>query len=172
MNLTKERVRELLNYDPATGIFSWRIAKGNVKAGSTTGCPDRSGHLMIGVDSRLYMAHRLAWLYYYGDWPTDQIDHRNGVRDDNRITNLREASGSENQQNVSKRAGASSRFLGVTWHANAKKWQAKIQHRRKKLHLGYFETENAAHSAYLKAKAELHTFNPTLRAGAMRGKAA
>jgi len=155
---------QLLHYDAHTGEFRWRDQSGGCsRNGGVAGSLDRYGYRQISVRGRGIYAHRLAWFFYTGDWPTFQIDHINGVRDDNRIANLRPATCSENQQNVAKRAGATSKLMGVTWHKGAKKWHSKIQSEGKQFSLGYYDTEEAAHSAYLRAKAELHQFNPVVR---------
>jgi hypothetical protein len=160
-DLTLDRLKDALTYAPETGSFTWRRWRPGVVAGSL----DRYGYRQIVLDGEIYLAHRLAWLYVHGCWPSEQIDHRNGLRDDNCIDNLREAACADNQQNVSKRDGATSRLLGVTWHKHARKWHAKIQRGGRKVHIGYFATEEAAHEAYLQAKARLHEFNPELREG-------
>lgn len=166
-DLRQEDVRALLNYDPATGVFTWRVDRGpNGRKGSIAGSLDSKGYRQILIGKRQRSAHRLAWLYVRGFWPREQIDHVNGVRDDNRFDNLREATIGENQQNVSKRAGTTSKFLGVTWHKHAKKWNAKIQQGGKGRSLGYFHSEQEAYAAYQEAKAEIHRFNPCIRDGA------
>lgn len=161
--LTAERLRELLRYDPETGILSWRVDRGKCgigsRAGDSAGWPDKKGYLRAKVDGNDFMCHRLAWLYVHGRWPAKQIDHINGVRDDNRIANLRECSAGENQQNQRnpRRCGTSG-FLGVSFKKHCKKWAAKIKVCGKQKHIGYFSTPEEAHAAYLKAKAELHPF--------------
>jgi hypothetical protein len=91
-----KRVHELLSYEPRFGYFFWKINRGSSKAGDVAGsvCPD--GYRLIKVDGKSYKAHRLAWLMTHGEWPAEQIDHINGVRTDNRIVNLREASKKQN----------------------------------------------------------------------------
>lgn len=99
-DLTAERVRELLHYEPATGIFTRRIRTSNrTKVGAIVGADNGKGYLQISVDWRLYSAARLAWLYMTGEWPKEEIDHINRVRSDNRFSNLREATRSSNNCN-------------------------------------------------------------------------
>ena len=146
--LTAEKLRELLHYEPATGIFTWKVRTANsVKVGDVAGCPDGRGYLCIKVLNRLYRAHRLAWLYHFGEWPTDQIDHINRNRSDNRIENLREVTNKQNHQNKSKRSDNTSGHTGVYWHKQKSKWRARIKHNQKLIHLGLFATIEEAVAA-------------------------
>ena len=137
--LTAEYLRSILHYDQETGIFTWKVrAARNVKAGDAAGCQNGEGYLLISVQSRLYKAHRLAWLYAHGSWPKDQLDHVNRVRTDNRIENLREVTNKQNHQNKSKPSSNTSGHTGVCWHKRISKWVARIMHNYKHIHLGYF----------------------------------
>lgn len=159
--LTQGRLKELLDYFPDTGLFKWKVFRGNTaKPKTIAGSIDSNGHGQIKVDGITYQAHRLAWLYVNGVWPSKEIDHRNGIRNDNHIANLREANHSENGQNQRKARtdNKSSGILGVTWHKRDKKWRAQIGIAGKKKWLGAFDTPEAAHSAYITAKRELHQF--------------
>lgn len=151
-HLTQARLQELFYYDQATGIFTRKVATSNVKAGKTTGSLDSKGHLNFRVDKRMHLAHRLAWLYCYGEFPSGQIDHINGVRTDNRIANLRDVPASINAQNIRRaRADNKTGFLGVSKHAGGK-YVAQIQVNGKVTHLGLFTDPEVAHQAYLSAK--------------------
>lgn len=152
-----ERIREVLDYDPATGICAYRSGKG--RGGART----KDGYIQVFIDRRPYMAHRVAWLLSTGSWPSEQIDHRNGIRNDNRLCNLREATNAENCQNKAGRRGTASRFIGVVWHKRDNRWLAQIRVDGKVRHLGSYLSEEAAAEAYAKAKSELHTFQPSLR---------
>lgn len=157
--LTAERLRKLLDYSPETGEFRWRFGRRGVSAARVTWSPDSYGYYQISVDGRTYKAHRLAWLYVHGAWPPDQIDHINGIRGDNRIVNLREATRAENQGNQRKaRSDNKTGLLGVFRAGGSSKFRAQICLRGNKLHIGYFSTAEEAHQAYLAAKRELHTF--------------
>lgn len=157
MNITAERARELVTYDPVTGSFAYKSGKG------TGGTVTKDGYLQIKLDGTVYRAHRIAWLLTFGDLPPSQIDHRNGDRLDNRIVNLRCATAAENAQNVAARRGTASRHPGVTWHARDRRWQAQIRVKGRLHFLGHFVSEDEAAEAYLHAKRRLHQFQPTLR---------
>jgi HNH endonuclease/AP2 domain len=160
--LTAERLREVLNYEAETGIFRWRkktshrIAIGDV-AGTKTR-PD--GYCAIAIDGTLYLAHRLAWMYINGSHAENFIDHINGNPSDNRIANLREATQSVNMQNQKKATKKNKTgFLGVDWHKRANKFRAAIRLNGKQTHIGYFQTPEEAHQAYLRVKRSLHIGN-------------
>lgn len=150
MSLTAERLRQLLHYDPETGIFTRLdsttrsdligMAAGNISA---------QGHIMIYVDGKSRWAHRLAFLWMTGDWPRNQIDHINRVRHDNRWANLREATHAENNRNSRARRNG---LKGATERHGKFIAQIKVNGRNK--YLGIFDTEEAAHSAYCAAAKE------------------
>ena len=114
------------------------------------------GYICIRVDNVLYTAHRLAWLYAYGRWPTHQLDHINKDRADNRLCNLREATNAENAQNRKRRDNKTG-YTGVNRENN--KWKAEIKLNYKTIRLGLFDTPEEAHAAYLSAKHGLHPFS-------------
>jgi hypothetical protein len=143
--ITAEVARQNLKYDPETGEFV------RLRYGSRAGSIDRYGYLTIGVARRYYFAHRLAWLMVYGDWPSDEIDHINGDPLDNRIANLRLATRSQNLANTKASSRNTSGFKGVAFSKKAGRWQAYICKDQKQKHLGYFDSPEAAHAAYLSA---------------------
>ncbi|CAB4241124.1 HNH nuclease [uncultured Caudovirales phage] len=155
-SLTHTRLKELLHYDPLTGIFTWRIYRSPVaRVGDTAGTLDSHGHRQIGVQRKLYGAHRLAWFYVYGVWPKNDIDHMNRIKDDNRIKNLRDVPTALNCQNaVDARSNSKSKLLGV--HRKRYSFIAQIAVGGKKIHLGSFKTAEDAHAAYIAAKQKLH----------------
>ena len=156
-----ERVLELLDYNPVTGEFRWKVnRRGQARAGSIAGSVRPSGHRHIRVDTRFYRAGRLAWLIVHGRWPVVTIDHINGKRDDDRLCNLREASYAENARNAT--AYGPLGLKGVSYSSSKKKFRAQIRERGALRHLGYFDTPTAAHAAYCAAAKSLHGefFNP------------
>lgn len=162
--INQERLKELLHYDPETGMFIWCVKPSRrVKSGAAAGGIDSKRYRVIRIDGVYYKAHRLAWLYVHGRFPIRDIDHINGVRDDNRIANLREATRAENGQNRKKNINNTSGFHGVSWDSANRKWRASIQVNSRPKRLGLFDAPESAHAAYLAAKAELHTFNPRIR---------
>lgn len=160
MMIEREELIRLLDYDQETGLFRWRVAKKGIAAGTVAGSKSWHGYSMIRLNKRMYMTHRLAWFYVHGAWPAHDLDHINGVRDDNRWVNLREATRAENLQNQRKpKAGSLSGFVGVYFHKRARKWAAEIVVDRKKHYLGLFNCPTAAYLlGYLPAKRRLHEF--------------
>lgn len=158
--LTVGRLRELLDYNPETGEFRWRVHRAdNARSGSVAGSLNHGGYWRVSIQGHTYLAHRLAWLYVHGEWPTTGIDHKNGVTEDNRIANLREATQMENGGNKRKaHINSKTGLLGTSWHSPTKKFLAQIQLDGKNTYLGLFKTAEEAHQAYLKAKRELHPF--------------
>lgn len=154
--VTKEEAEKLLSYCAETGEFRWIVDRGNrTRAGSIAGNVGSHGYRVIEIHSTPYKAHRLAWLFETGQWPEVQIDHINGVRDDNRIANLRDVDRRTNLENQRKgQAGSAVPLLGVVRRGNS--FRAVISSRGKMSWLGTFKTPEAAHEAYLKAKAEIH----------------
>lgn len=156
--LTAGRLRELLHYDPATGVFTWLVHRQRHRAGTVAGSPHSAGYIEIGVCGRSYLAHRLAWLYVHGEWPARDVDHRNGIKTDNRIDNLRDVTKVVNLQNRrGAAAGNVSGLLGVSKSAaKCGRWFARLQVNGRQKSLGSFDSPEAAHAAYLTAKRQLH----------------
>jgi hypothetical protein len=153
--ITQERLKELLDYAPETGIFTWRVEHPRAKKGVEAGAVDYYGYVVIRLDTVLYKAHRLAWLYVNGEWPALNIDHINRNKSDNRVDNLRLANQSVNMHNVSARSNSKSGVSGVTWRADRNKWNARIKIGYKNFNLGLFDDKAAAIAARHLAEARL-----------------
>ena len=155
--LTQEKVKELFHYEPDTGNLVWRFDRcANKVAGKIAGSLN-NGYFRIRIDGKGYFAHRIIWLYVYGAWPANDIDHINGIKTDNRIFNLREATKSQNGQNQRKpQSHNTSGYLGVSAYKG--KWKATIKLSGNNLFIGYYNTPEAAYAAYLSKKRELHPF--------------
>lgn len=137
--MTQEKLKEILKYSKESGVFIWKISKAKrIKIGDFAGCVNKKGYIVIRIDNKIYFAHRLAWLYVYGEMPKEQIDHKNQQKDDNRIDNLREASCAENNKNKPMQINNTSGVMGVSWHNKCKRWQAYIAIDGVQLHLGTF----------------------------------
>lgn len=165
--MNAESVQELFEYDSAVGRLVWKARpferpQWNGRwAGKPAGVVGFKGYRYVRFQGRTYREHRLVWLYHYGHWPLDQIDHMNGDKSDNRIENLRDVSTSINKQNMRRpRADNTSGFLGVTWSKARHAWVAQIQVNGKNRSLGAFTTPEDAYRAYLAAKVELHEAPP------------
>lgn len=152
--LTASTVRQLLDYDPETGVFRWRVRRNGVAAGDVAGCLDqRRGYILIRAGGRLYKAHRLAWFYVHGEWPAVEIDHINCVRDDNRIANLRLATGTQNQANKRLQSNNTSGVKGAFWDRRRGVWHARIRVQGRLKYLGTFRDKADAAEAYRNAAA-------------------
>jgi hypothetical protein len=156
-DISQERVRALFCYDPFTGILTRRVSVSqNAKAGDMAGSLTARGYRSVRVDGRQYLEHRIAWLYMTGAWP-DYIDHMNGIKNDNRLINLRNCSIAVNTQNqrMPKKKNKSG-YLGVSFHKAWRKWRAQIRINGSKVSLGGFDTPQLASIAYIEAKRKFH----------------
>jgi len=155
--LDADQLRALLHYDLATGVFIWRVSTSSrACAGAVAGTINDRGYRRLQISGKRYYVHRLAWLYVTGEWPTDDIDHIDLNRANNRFSNLRPATRSQNLANTRPRTRNSSGLKGVSWNRNAHKWRADICIDGKTRFLGYFTTPAAAHDAYNSAATEHH----------------
>jgi hypothetical protein len=159
-DLTLEFLKSRVEYDPAHGVFLWRNGYGGRISGGLAGrktTPHRDGgYWRVTIDNREYKAHRLAWFYMTGEWPSPEIDHINGDGLDNRWSNLRLATKSQNKANNRRYKNNKSGFKGVSWSVEAQKWHATIQVKGKQIYLGRFTDIREAAEAYRKAAAEHH----------------
>ena len=137
--LTQKRLKELLHYDPETGIFiRLKNAGSRSSRGDIAGGPGGCGYRTIGIDGKRYLASRLAWLYQEGYFPENQVDHKNRIRHDDRWENLRHVTQVCNSRNSKTRTTNTSGITGVSWDQRYQKWAAYIMILGKKYHLGYF----------------------------------
>lgn len=136
--ITQNRLHELLNYDPSSGEFTWKKYRHGANKTLIAGRLHHRGYRMICVDYKTYLAHRLAWLYVYGHFPKNEIDHINRVKDDNRLCNLREADRFINLKNTKISKNNSSGTKGVSFNKRSKKWHSYISIKGKINHIGFF----------------------------------
>jgi hypothetical protein len=159
--LSRNRVMELLSYNPETGVFIWKKGRGGfAKSGSVAGSLDSKGYRQIKIDGRLYLAHRLAWLVCNGVMPDGHLDHADRNPKNNAISNLRLCSQKENQQNVGIRSDNTSGVTGVSLHPRSGKWIAYINTNGRRTRIGQFESKCDAVQARIAAKKRLHIFHP------------
>jgi len=153
--ITQQRLKELFYYDALTGQFTRKIAVGRHGChhiNKLVGTKTPRGYVVIGVDGQRIMAHRLAWLYEYGELPSSDLDHINQNKSDNRIANLRVVSRSKNMHNVSLHRHNSSGHKGVSWHAPRQKWRAYIFLDYRQTHIGLFDKIEDAVAARRRAE--------------------
>ena len=151
--ITQEQLKELLHYNPNTGIFVWINGRTN---GKVAGYINLTRYIDIRIDGKAYKAHRLAWLYVHGKFPDNLIDHINGVKDDNRIINLRPATHAQNLHNQKINIKNTSGLKGVYWHNINNKWIAKITVDGVSKYLGSFMDKHEAHKCYCAAADKYH----------------
>jgi len=142
--LTRESLREILHYDLNTGIFTWEVnIGGRALTGSRTGTINGKGYAIIGINRKMYYAHRLAFLYVLG-WLPEQVDHQDHDKSNNRWINLQPANRAINAKNCPLYACNKSGTSGVVWFKRDKKWLAQIKVDSKQIWLGLFETKQEA----------------------------
>lgn len=150
--ISVQRIRELLDYEPDTGVLRWKN-RGRYTDGRAAGSPLGDGYIGVRIDGRTYLHHRIAYLHFHGDLPA-AIDHINGFRADNRISNLRPAPKGENSRNMGKSAANKSGFTGVFWIKSRKRWAARITVNGKLHSLGYYIDKEDAVEARARAQKE------------------
>lgn len=180
-DITADFARQILDYDAAAGVLIWRprtpemfrdgvhsaqrkCRAWNAKfAGKIAGCVEPRLYARIRIYDALYYVHRIAWLIVHGEWPQDELDHRLGLKNGDKIENLRPATRPQNLQNAATPSNNTSGHVGVSWNKAASKWHAYITVDRHRIHLGYFADRNEAAAAYLTAKKKHHPFQPVPR---------
>ncbi len=164
-DLTAEDIRQLLDYDPATGIFIWRERVGDDQytvafntrfLGKTAGTKDHLGYFRILVFGKLYLAHRLVWLWMTGLWPIKHLDHIDRNPSNNAFSNLRECTHAQNHWNITKSKTNRCGFKGVTFQKSRGKFRSEIKFNRRRVVLGRFDTAEEAHAAYIVAAQKYH----------------
>ncbi len=145
-NLTLARLKTLLHYNRATGVFTWRVSRrGTSQAGSIAGSvPNSAGYIQIKVDGVLHKAHRLAWFYVTALRPSAEVDHKNRIRTDNRFCNLRLCDEAQQAWNRSTRSDNTSGMAGVSFKRDTGNWTVRIQKRGIRLYVGEFASKSEA----------------------------
>ena len=153
--LTADRCREILDYDPETGTLRNKVKRGGLPVGAVCGSVNSRGYFTLSVDGKIYQAHRLAWLHFYGEWPDGPIDHVDQCKLNNVISNLRVVTDVENARNQSKpQTNNLSGHRGVCFNRRVGKFQAQLFGRGRSAHVGYFTTPEEASEAYERARDE------------------
>jgi hypothetical protein len=142
--LTQRRLKEVLDYNPETGLFTRLITAGGVKKGAIAGTQTKNGYITISVDNHTYLAHRLVYLYMEGYFPEHGIDHLKGIKTDNRWKEIREATKVCNGQNCQVSARNNSGFNGVGYVVSVNRWKARITIHGKQIHIGVFDSPEEA----------------------------
>lgn len=172
-SLTHKDLLELLSYDPSSGKFTWlyrpietfadsnhgKIWNSRFAGKLVPGSINTKGYLQFAIHGKRMLYHRIVWFYVHGNWPKNQIDHIDGDKVNNKIGNLREATNSQNQQNLRmhKKYGINT-LLGASYHKRDKTFHARITINGKLFYLGRFATELDAHNRYVEEKRKIHPF--------------
>lgn len=155
--ITQEFLRDILHYDPSTGEWTWRSradvgARWNTRNVGTRAGRNRDGwYCQIRINGVSFLGHRLAWLYMTGSPAQYEVDHIYGDPSNNKFSNLRAATNSQNQANRKLSSTNKSGFKGVFWRENRRKWVASIKVGGKSIHLGHFDTAQEARAVYSSA---------------------
>ncbi len=151
--LTQKHLKEVLHYFPDTGLFIWKKSlMSRIRIGSVAGSKAANGYIAIQVARKVYRAHRLAFLYMEGYLPEHDVDHKNGIKGDNRWCNLRHVTHSCNMQNQKISIINKSGYTGVSWHKGVNKWRAIIQNKGKFVCLGCYDDKISAALARCEAE--------------------
>jgi hypothetical protein len=149
-------VKEILFYDPETGLFTWKIRRGHIRKGCIAGSISTSGYITIKIDRVQFFGHRLAWFYMTGKWPDNQIDHEDLNKSNNKWSNLREATGTTNNFNKALAKNNKLGFKGLYFDKRYNKFRAVININKKCIFLGHFTNKDDAASAYNEAAKKYH----------------
>lgn len=158
--LTQEQVREIFDYDAENGVLIRKFRNGCPYNKPTGHKPASHGYGQVQIDGKMYLTHRVIWLWHTGSWPEHEIDHIDRDPMNNRIENLRSITRSENMQNTGLHRDNSSGYPGVSFHKRTGKYEARIMVNNKQINLGLFNTTEEAYLAYQLAKIEYHPNSP------------
>lgn len=159
--LTHKEVQRLFLYSETTGLLVRRTTCGRSKVGTHSTAKDKDGYLVVGIAGRLYRTHRVIWFYVHGSWP-DVCDHKNRVKDDNRLSNLRDVTRSQNKQNQLVCRTNKLGIKGVWLHKQNGTYCASIGHQNKNIYIGSFATVEEASDAYKAMAGAIHQYNPVV----------
>lgn len=151
-----DRLRELLDYDPETGVFTWKVSKGSVKKGDVAGRGKTWQYVRIVIDGQAYLAHRLVFAHMHGVWIDECVDHIDGDKHNNSRDNLRPATYTQNKFNTPVRSDNTSGYKGVSFCKREKKWRSYVSSNGRQRWLGYFDTAEEADAAARAAREKLH----------------
>jgi len=154
--ITYNKLVDILDYNPDTGLFTWKYTRSSKAVKGKIAGTLSNGYISININKHIYRAHRLAWLYCFQEWPTNYIDHINGIRSDNRLDNLREATTVENSYNIKAHKDSSTGIKGIYFNKANNNYRAQIRYNGKTLSLGSFKTPEEASVAYNNKAMELH----------------
>lgn len=153
---TVEELKAVLDYNPLTGLFAWKIAPQGRIVGQVAGSKTERGYYRLCVDGVRYKAHRVAIAFVEGKWPTELVDHKDRNNGDNRYSEIRHANSCQNQANATIRKDNTSGYKGVSFHKKTKKWSARITVNKMRIQLGLFNTPEEAHAAYITVANKRH----------------
>ena len=160
--LTQEELKEYFEYNKDTGVFIWKVSRGQSKKGKIAGNLGNKGYIQIRLKGKSYQAHRLAWLYEFGSFPSVDLDHKDRDKTNNMISNLREVSSMQNSQNRSISTLNKTGVIGVMFlneKRRKKRYVAHIKHKGKNIRIGYFLTLEEATKARKNKEIELGFIN-------------
>jgi hypothetical protein len=162
------KISALLRYDAGSGKFFWLHSRGRAKAGKESGMEWSTGYIKVTIFGKHHLAHRLAWLFCHGEFPSFDIDHINGIKTDNRIENLRPALRFENQQNQRASKKSQTGIRGVYPTSTPNKWDVRIKHLKKYIHIGRYGSIDEAVNARLAAEKKYHPYKRVVDDAALK----
>jgi hypothetical protein len=154
--LNQELLKELVNYDPNTGVFAWKKIRPGVSSSKKFGSLKPSGYIVVLINKKLYRLHRLAWLYMTGEWPENEIDHINGNKADNRFCNIRKATKAENNWNKKVRKDSTTGVKNVLYYPKYQSYYVRITANKIAHSFGPFKTKDQAALVAKEKRAEIH----------------